>query len=92
MATSKETIKDKFKKAQANDNTHVMDRMLDITYGLTTKMPLFGKIAKKSLDKMDALETAKAFSSKVFKPFFPFPKVDSKRTEKFVEEKTEEAK
>lgn len=90
MAISKETIKDKFKKAQANDNTHVMDRMLDITYGLTTKMPLFGKIAKKSLDKMDALETAKAFSSKVFKPFFPFPKVDSKRTEKFVEDNKKE--
>jgi len=92
MAISKETIKEKFKKAQANDNTHVMDRMLDITYGLTTKMPLFGKIAKKSLDKMEALENAKAFSSKVFKPFFPFPKVDQKHTEKFVEEKAEETK
>jgi hypothetical protein len=87
MKTTKETVKEKFKDAQANDNSHVMDRMLDITYGLTTKMPLFGKFAKKSLDKMDALKNAKAFSSKVFKPFFPFPKVDAKHTEKFVEEK-----
>jgi hypothetical protein len=84
---NKETIKEKFTEAQANDNTHIMDRMLDITYALTTKMPLFGKFAKKSLDKMDALNRAKAVSSKVFKPFFPFPKVDKKHTEKFVEEK-----
>ena len=91
MAITKETIKEKFKEAQANDNTHVMDRMLDIAYGLTTKMPLFGKFAKKSLDKMEALENAKKFSSKTFKPFFPFPKVDPKRTEKFVEETEEES-
>ena len=86
MAITKEKIKENLKKKQVNDNTHVMDRMLDITYGLTTKVPVFGKIAKKSLDKMDALENAKAFSSKVFKPFFPFPKVDAKHTEKFVTE------
>ena len=87
MEDNKKTIKEKFKDAQANDNTHVMDRMLDITYGLTTKMPLFGKFAKKSLDKMDALQNAKAFTSKVFKPFFPSPKTDPKRTEKFVKDK-----
>ena len=87
MKITKETVKEKLKESQANDNTHIMDRMLDITYGLTTKMPLFGKFAKKSLDKVDALDNAKKFTSKVFKPFFPFPKIDSKRTEKFVEEK-----
>ncbi len=90
MTITKETIKERFKEAQANDNTHVMDRMLDITYGLTTKMPLFGKLAKTSLDKIDALENAKTLSSKVFKPFFPFPKVDPKRTEKFVEDNKKE--
>jgi len=88
MTINKETIKEKFTDAQANDNSHVMDRMIDITYALTTKMPLFGKFAKKSLDKMDALERTKATSSKLFKPFFPFPKVDKKYTEKLVEEET----
>ena len=87
MAINKETIKEKFTQAQANDNSHVMDRMIDITYALTTKMPLFGKFAKKALDKVDAVDRAKATTSKVFKPFFPFPKVDKKYTEKLVEEK-----
>jgi len=89
MAITKEKITDKIKELQANDNNHIMDRMLDVTYGMTTKVPLMGKYAKKSLDKMDALSNAKAFSSKVFKPFFPFPKVDAKHTQKFVEEKSE---
>ena len=92
MSINKETIKEKFKEAQANDNSHIMDRMLDITYALTTKMPLFGKFAKKSLDKIDAVERAKATSSKIFKPFFPFPKIDKKYTEKLVEEKTQTKK
>jgi len=91
MSADKKTIKEKFKEAQANDNSHIMDRMADIAYALTTKMPLFGKVAKKSLDKMDALERTKATSSKLFKPFFPFPKVDKKYTEKEVEEKVEAA-
>jgi len=93
MAITKETITDKIKELQANDNNHIMDRMIDVTYGMTTKVPVLGKFAKTSLDKMDALENAKKFSSKLFKPFFPFPKVDKKYTEKFVEEtKAEETK
>ncbi len=90
MAITTETIKEKIKNLQANDDNHIMDRMLDVTYGMTTKMPVMGEFAKKSLDKMDALENAKKFSSKVFKPFFPFPKVDKKYTEKFVEETKKE--
>jgi len=92
MAITKETITDKIKELQANDDNHIMDRMIDVTYGMTTKMPIMGKFAKTSLDKMDALENAKKYSSKVFKPFFPFPKVDKKYTEKFVEDSAEETK
>ena len=92
MTINKETLKEKLKEAQANDDSHVMDRMIDITYGMTTKMPVVGKFAKTSLDKMDALANAKRFSSKLFKPFFPFPKVDKKYTEKFVEDSAEKTK
>ncbi len=92
MAITKETITDKIKDMQANDDNHIMDRMIDITYGMTTKMPVVGKFAKTSLDKMDALANAKRFSSKLFKPFFPFPKVDKKYTEKFVEDSAEKTK
>ena len=88
MKINKETIKEKLIKAQANDDSHIMDRMLDVTYALTTKMPIVGKYAKTSLDKADILNRAKATSSKVFKPFFPFPKVDKKYTEKFTQTKT----
>jgi len=90
MTITKETITNKIKEMQANDDNHIMDRMIDVTYGMTTKVPVMGKYAKKSLDKMDALENAKKFSSKLFKPFFPFPKVDKKYTEKFVEDTKEE--
>jgi len=83
MKINKETIKEKLVEAQANDNSHIMDRMLDVTYALTTKIPIIGKYAKVSLDKADVLNRAKATSSKVFKPFFPFPKVDKKYTQKF---------
>ena len=69
-----------------------MDRMIDMTYAMTTKMPFFGKIAKKPLDEMDALSRTKSISSKYFKPFFPFPKVDKKFTEKFTESKNVEEK
>ena len=89
MAITKETITDKIKELQANDDNHIMDRMIDVTYGMTTKVPVLGKFAKTSLDKMDALENTKKFSSKLFKPFFPFPKVDKKYTEKFVTDATE---
>ena len=92
MAITKEIITNKIKEMQANDDNHIMDRMIDVTYGMTTKVPVLGKFAKTSLDKMDALGNAKKFSSKLFKPFFPFPKVDKKYTEKFVAEKTEESK
>jgi len=92
MAITKEKIKEKIKEMQANDDNHIMDRMIDVTYAMTTKVPVLGKYAKKSLDKMDALENTKKFSSKLFKPFFPFPKVDKKYTEKFVVESAEETK
>jgi len=94
MKINKETLKEKLKEAQANDDSHIMDRMVDITYGMATKIPVVGKYAKTSLDKIDALENTKKFSSKVFKPFFPFVSVDKKYTEKFVKdaEKKEETK
>jgi len=94
MKINKETLKEKLKEAQANDDSHVMDRMIDITYGMATHVPVVGKFAKTSLDKIDALENTKKFSSKLFKPFFPFVKVDKKYTEKFVQsaEKKEETK
>jgi len=91
MKSAKEILKDKFKNAQTNDDSHVMDRMLDVTYGLATKVPVFGKYAKDALDKTNALENAKKITSKVFKPFFPSPKVDKKHTEKFVKGKEETA-
>lgn len=92
MAITTETLKEKFKKAQVDDNSHVMDRMIDLTYAMTTKMPFFGKIAKKPLDEMEALSRTKAISSKYFKPFFPFPKVDKKYTQKLTEDKKTEEK
>jgi len=94
MTINKETLKEKLKAAQANDDSHIMDRMVDITYGMATHVPLVGKYAKTSLDKMDALKNTKKISSKFFKPFFPFFKVDKKHTEKFVQatEKKEETK
>ena len=69
-----------------NDDSHVFDRMTDIMYGMTTKMPLFGKLAKVPLDKIDALNKTKLFTSKTFKPIFPFFKVDKKYTKLLVDE------
>ena len=83
----KKRIKDKLTKdSHASDDSHVFDRMADVMYGMTTKMPVFGKYAKTPLDKMDVLNKTKMFTSKAFKPIFPFFKVDKKYTEKFVNE------
>jgi hypothetical protein len=84
---AKNRVKDTVvKDSHASDDTHVFDRMADVMYGMTTKMPLIGKYAKVPLDKMDALNKTKLFTSKVFKPIFPFFKVDKKYTEKLVDE------
>jgi hypothetical protein len=73
-------------QSHASDDSHVFDRMTDIMYGMTTKMPLFGKYAKAPLDKMDILNKTKLFTSKTFKPIFPFFKVDKKYTKFMVDE------
>jgi hypothetical protein len=72
--------------SHASDDTHVFDRMADVMYGLTTKMPLVGQYAKVPLDDINALKNTKLFTSKVFKPIFPFFKVDKKYTKFFVNE------
>jgi len=77
-------VKDKFKENIENDNAHIMDRMADFSYGMTTKTPIIGKKFKTSLDKFDTLNKTKAFASKNFKPFFYFPKIDQKYTSFFV--------
>ncbi len=83
----KQRVKDVFiHSSYANDDSHVLDRMADVMYGLTTKMPVIGKYTKVPLDKMDTLNKTKQFTSKAFKPIFPFFKVDKKYTEKFVNE------
>ena len=72
--------------SHASDDSHVFDRMADVMYGMTTKMPLFGKYVKTPLDKIDALNKTKIFTSKTFKPIFPFFKVDKKYTKLLVDE------
>ncbi len=80
--------------SHASDDSHVFDRMADVMYGMTTKMPLFGRYAKVPIDKIDGLNKTKVFTSKVFKPIFPFFKVDPKYTsflvDKVPEHKDEE--
>lgn len=93
----KDGIKSRVKKkvmtdSHASDDSHVFDRMADVMYGMTTKMPLVGKYAKIPLDKIDALNNTKMFTSKVFKPIFPFFKVDKKYTQKLVDEAPEHKK
>jgi len=87
----KKEVKNRIKEtvlhdSHASDDSHVFDRMADVMYGMTTKMPLVGKYVKKPLDQIDALNRTKIFTSKVFKPIFPFFKVDKKYTEKLVDE------
>ena len=72
--------------SHASDDSHIFDRMSDIMYGMTTKMPVFGEIFKKPLDNVDALNKTKVFTSKTFKPIFPFFKVDKKYTKFMVNE------
>ena len=60
------------KDSHANDDSHVFDRMADVMYGMTTQMPMFGKFAKVPIDNIDALYKTKMFTSKTFKPIFPF--------------------
>jgi hypothetical protein len=74
------------KDSHASDDSHVFDRMADVMYGMTTKMPLGGKYMKIPLDNIDALHKTKMFTSKTFKPIFPFFKVDKKYTKYFVDE------
>ena len=84
---AKNRVKDSIvKDSHASDDSHVFDRMADVMYGMTTKMPLVGKYAKIPLDNIDALDKTKLFTSKVFKPIFPFFKVDKKYTQYFVDE------
>ncbi len=84
---AKNRVKDSvIKDSHASDDSHVFDRMADIMYGMTTKMPLVGKYAKPPLDDINALKNTKLFTSKVFKPIFPFFKVDKKYTKFFVDE------
>jgi len=84
---AKNRVKDNvLKDSHASDDTHIFDRMADVMYGLTTKMPLVGKYAKSPLDDIDALKNTKLFTSKVFKPIFPFFKLDKKYTKFFVNE------
>jgi len=80
---AKDTI---VKDSHASDDSHIFDRMADVMYGMTTKMPLAGEYVKKPLDEIDALNKTKLFTSKVFKPIFPFFKVDKKYTKFFVDE------
>ncbi len=58
-----------------DDKEHILDKMIDFTYAATTKIPLGGKYAKAALDKMDAKERTKKFTTRFFKPFFIFPKL-----------------
>ena len=84
---AKNRMKDSVAKdSHASDDSHVFDRMADVMYGLTTKMPLVGQYAKPPLDEINALKNTKLFTSKVFKPIFPFFKVDKKYTKFFVDE------
>jgi len=83
----KNRIKNKITQdSHASDDSHIFDRMADVMYGMTTKMPLVGKYVKKPLDDVDALNKTKLFTSKVFKPIFPFFKVDKKYTKIMVDE------
>ena len=82
----KNRVKDSvLKHSHASDDSHVFDRMADIMYGMTTKMPVFGKFAKVPIDNADTLNYTKIFTSKVFKPIFPFFKVDKKYTKRLVD-------
>ena len=84
---AKNRVKDSVvKDSHASDDSHIFDRMADVMYGMTTKMPLAGKYIKPPLDDIDALKKTKFFTSKVFKPIFPFFKVDKKYTKFFVDE------
>jgi len=84
---AKNRVKDSVTKdSHASDDSHIFDRMTDIMYGMTTKMPFAGKYVKVPLDNVDALDNTKLFTSKVFKPIFPFFKVDKKYTKFFVDE------
>ena len=81
----KEGVKSRVKNSvvhdsHASDDSHVFDRMADVMYGMTTKMPLFGQYAKVPIDKIDGLNRTKVFTSKAFKPIFPFFKVNPKYT------------
>jgi len=75
--------------SHASDDSHVFDRMADVMYGMTTKMPLFGQYAKVPIDKIDGLNKTKVFTSKAFKPIFPFFKVNPKYTSFLVDEAPE---
>ena len=84
---AKNRVKDSvIKDSHASDDSHIFDRMADMMYGMTTKMPLVGKYAKVPLDNINALDKTKLFTSKVFKPIFPFFRVDKKYTQFFVDE------
>ena len=84
---AKNRVKDSVTKdSHASDDSHIFDRMADVMYGMTTKMPLAGQYVKTPLDKIDALAKTKLFTSKVFKPIFPFFRVDKKYTKMFVDE------
>jgi hypothetical protein len=83
----KKRIKEKFvDESHVSDDSHILDRMTDVMYGVSTKMPVIGKYVKAPLDKIDALNKTKIFTSKVFKPIFPFFKVDKKYTEILVKD------
>ena len=90
---AKNRVKDSvIKDSHASDDSHIFDRMTDVMYGMTTKMPLAGKYVKIPLDKIDALDKTKLFTSKVFKPIFPFFKVDKKYTKFFVDKAPQKEK
>jgi len=87
---AKNRVKDSIvKDSHASDDSHIFDRMADVMYGLTTKMPLAGEYIKAPIDEVDALNKTKLFTSKVFKPIFPFFRVDKKYTKLFVDEAPE---
>lgn len=58
-----------------NEKVHVLDKMIDFSYTLTTNIPFGGKYVKKVFDQYETKQRAKEFSHRFFQPFFPFPKV-----------------
>ena len=84
---AKNRVKDSvLKDSHSSDNTHIFDRMADVMYGVATKAPIVGKYVKVPLDNVDALNKTKLFTSKVFKPIFPFFKLNKKFTSKLVDD------